>query len=361
MLRPVAPADVPAVAALYARTFPCQDWLSLEDCAAYFGAMLFDSPLRDPELPSWVVEEGGRVCGLYAVQVRRMRLRGRPLRAAVGGLFMVDPERRGSLVALQLLKACLNGPQDLTFADGANDAAMRLWRGLGGSVAALCSLHWVRLLRPCSYALTRLRERGAVSRTQQVLLRPAALLCDAAAARLRRERCGAPDDPAQDEPLAPAVMHAHLAEMAAEAELRPLYGCDELAWLLGQAAAMKRHGALRARLVRDRERQPAGWYLHYVRAGAPSEVLQLAARRDAQDLVVRRMLADAWRQGATAVRGRLEPVYARALSDRHCWFRWDAAWTLVHSRDPAILAALHAGDVFLSRLEGEWWLRFHGG
>jgi hypothetical protein len=33
---------------------------------------------------------------------------------------------------------------------------------------------------------------------------------------------------------------------------------------------------------------------------------------------------------------------------------------LVHSRDPEIMAAIHRGEAFLSRLEGEWWLRFLG-
>jgi len=51
----------------------------------------------------------------------------------------------------------------------------------------------------------------------------------------------------------------------------------------------------------------------------------------------------------------------QALSDRRCWFRQEGTWTLVHSRHRDILSAVHQGDAFLSRLDGEWWLRFHGG
>lgn len=36
----------------------------------------------------------------------------------------------------------------------------------------------------------------------------------------------------------------------------------------------------------------------------------------------------------------------------------DCNWTLVHSRDEDILSTIHQGKMFLSRLEGEWWMRF---
>jgi len=32
------------------------------------------------------------------------------------------------------------------------------------------------------------------------------------------------------------------------------------------------------------------------------------------------LLIDAWRQGATALRGRLDPHHVQQFSDRHCWF-----------------------------------------
>ena len=110
--------------------------------------MLFNNPRRDPELPSWVAEEDGRISGFYAVMPRRMSLRGRPVRVAVGCQFMVDPHKRDSITALQLAKAFVSGPQDLTLADGANDLSRRMWMGIGGTVPLLYSLHWTRPLRP---------------------------------------------------------------------------------------------------------------------------------------------------------------------------------------------------------------------
>ena len=71
--------------------------------------------------------------------------------------------------------------------------------------------------------------------------------------------------------------------------------------------------------------------------------------------MLRRLLADGWRNGATALRGRLEPRHVQELSNQHCWLRREGAWTLVHSRHAGILSAFEHGDADLSRLDGEWW------
>src|SRR5215471_10058567 len=113
--------DIPAAAALFARVYPEHRWSSQAACEAYFWEVLFNNPWRALQLPSWVVEEDNRIAGFYAVLPRPMLFRGRRIRVAVGCQFMVDRERPHSLAALQLAKACLSGPQDLTLADGSND------------------------------------------------------------------------------------------------------------------------------------------------------------------------------------------------------------------------------------------------
>ena len=129
-IRVLSEDDLPAVTELFGRVYPGQHWISPAACEFYFREMLFDNPWRDLQVPSWVAEEHGRICGAYAVMPRRMLLRGRPLRVAVACQFMPDPDRRDALIALQLAKACLSGPQDLTLADGASDRARRMWVGI---------------------------------------------------------------------------------------------------------------------------------------------------------------------------------------------------------------------------------------
>src|SRR5439155_14062978 len=129
--------DVPGVAALFARVAPERRWSSQAAYESYLREMHFDNPWRDPELPSWVAEKDGRISGFYGVVARRMLLRARPLRVAMGCQFFVDPDQRHSLMALQLLKACISGPQDLTLTDGADGKSRRMWIGLGGTAPLL--------------------------------------------------------------------------------------------------------------------------------------------------------------------------------------------------------------------------------
>jgi hypothetical protein len=360
-VRSLVQDDIPAVAALFKRAYPDQDWASPAGCEAYFREIFFDNPWRDLDLPSWVAEEDGRVAGLAGIVPRRMVFRGRPVRVAVGCQFMVDPGRRHGLTAMQLARAALSGPQDLFIADGANDLSRHMWAGLGGMAPLLYNLHWTRPLRPARFALSRLEERRALPFLLVPPARCMSALADALLARvlpgpLDREEAGLAEGT-----LDADAMLAHLPEVADGSALRPDYDAHSLAWLLEQTSRKARHGRLRSRAVFESGRRLIGWYLYYVRAGEVSEVVQVAAREGSFGRVLQRLLVDAWRQGATAVRGRLDPHHAQELSNRHCWFRREGTWTLVHSRDAELAAAIHRGSAFLSRLEGEWWLRFQGG
>src|SRR3989441_6710357 len=94
-------------------------------------------------------------------------------------------------------------------------------------------------------------------------------------------------------------------------------------------------------------------------AGGTGEVIQVAARRSAEKTVLRFLFWDAWRHGAWALAGRVEPWLVDALGGAN-WaiLRWLHQWTLVHSPRPEILHAIERGDALLSHLDGEWWLSF---
>jgi len=353
--------DVPAAAALFARVYPEYRWRSQDACAAYFREMLFDNPWRDPEIPSWVAQENGRITGFYAVLPRRMLLRGRPIRVAVGCQFIMAPDNRNSLAALQLTKACISGPQDLTLADGANAQARRMWMAIGGAAPLLYGLHWTRLLRPARHALSMLEDRGSLPRPAAIAARPLCAAADALFAHLPPNRFLREHADYSRTRLDPAAMLSRFADFMGGSALQPVYDATSLPWLLDQAARKKRHGELQAHAVLGSKGQLVGWYLYYLNAGGISEVVQIAARDGCFDQVLQQLLVDAWRNGATAVHGRVEPRFVQELSDRHCLFRREGPWTLIHSRDAELRAAIEEGDAFLSRLDGEWWLRFQGG
>jgi hypothetical protein len=77
--------------------------------------------------------------------------------------------------------------------------------------------------------------------------------------------------------------------------------------------------------------------------------------------VLDRLFYHAWRLGSFAVSGRLDPEFVPALSEAHCLFSFHGPQMLVYSKQPELLEAVQRGDAFLSRLEGEWWMRFQGG
>jgi len=83
--------------------------------------------------------------------------------------------------------------------------------------------------------------------------------------------------------------------------------------------------------------------------------VQIGATRGFMGDVVDHLFERAYRGGAVAVSGQMDPAAFQALAARRCMFHHDGiSWFLVHSRDREVLPAIHRGDAFLTRLEGEW-------
>lgn len=356
-LRPFQREDLPEVVALRRQAFRYSERERTERLVAYLERIFYDHPWADPELPSLVYEdERGRVAGFLGVIPRPLLFQGAPIRAAVATQLMVASESRG-LVGRRLFRAFLAGPQDLSLSDTANDAARLLWESLGGSVSVTHSLTWTRALRPYRHYASRASSGGLARRLASLAARPLLAVADACAARI-----GGPFrqqvPPGATEPLDPAVMAATLARLVGPRALRPLYEDGSLGWLLEQAADKRQFGELRQRLVRGPRGEVAGWFLYYCDDGGVGQVLQVAAARSGQALVLRHLFYDAWRGGLAAVAGRVEPALAAELGAQRCRFERTGPWMLIHSQRTEIMHAIVCGAAFVSRLEGEWWLSF---
>lgn len=325
-VRPFEQRDLPEVAALSPR----------------FQEIFLGNPWVDASLPSWVAREGSRIVGLVGVMPRPMRHRGKPVRAAVLSHY--------GLAAEELLRAALAGPQELAFSDNADDGARRIWEAAGGWTLALHGLQWRRLLSPVRGALGMLT--GLAGRATAMVAAPIVAAADAC--MTRRHGLGS-KSALLEQPLTATSLFNALETFGPGYTLRPRHDVPGLEWLIAKARANRRDGELQAQLLRHGGRI-AGWFLYYLN-GSTSKVLQLAARPGSEEAVLAHLFQHAWRRGAAAIEGRMEPRFARALSQQRCAFLIPGLSVVAHSRNSELLGALGAGEAFFSRLEGESWIR----
>jgi hypothetical protein len=352
-VRPLVEDDIPQVAELHARIIGGSDRPALPVLTQIFCR----HPWSDKDLPSLVYQQGnGDIAGVLGVMPRPMSMNGRPLQAAITHTFMVDPRSRSTLVALQLLKAYLTGPQDLTLAEG-NELSRKLGEGLGVTTSLIYSIRWTRALRPSQYVLSVLNKRGLHTRTASVL-KPFSHVVDAIAAHMRQGPFRQSKPRFTEEELDGETLRACVSEISQHRSLRPRYDTPSLNWLLDLLGEKKGRGILRKVLLRDSRREIAGWYLYYSNPKGMSEVVQVGATPASISEVLDHLFYDAWGRGAVAVSGQLDPVFSQAVTDKDCLFRPGGGSVLIHSRHPDVLQAINRGDAFLTRLEGEWCIAF---
>ncbi len=360
-VRPFARPDIPAVVALHERVFGSVPTFPAAERAENFDEVFFQNPWRDDALSSLVsVSEHDTIVGFLGVVPSRMSFEGSPIRVAISTQLMVEPAGASVYSAVQLLKTFFAGPHDLALADGANDRARALAERLGAEASPLYGLHWTRPLRPSRHYLDLFRKQRWLAPALAPLM-PLSAAADAVAARVRPNRFHRAVEGTTRARLDTEVMLRGLPRFSRRCALRPAFDREALDWRLRLAARKQRHGALRGQAVRDPGGDVVGWYLYYASPDGMSDVLQIAAEDDAMRAVLDHLFADAWSHGSVAISGRLEPRFMKALSLKHCSFHALGPHFLLHSPRPAIRAAIQRGDASLSRLDGEWWMRFIGG
>ncbi|HTM11118.1 MAG TPA: hypothetical protein VL754_22265 [Verrucomicrobiae bacterium] len=359
-VRPFKEDDIPEVAELHRKVFHTGDSLSLElqrDYQSYFTRIFLRHPWREQGIASLVYEDDeGGIAGFLGVVPRLMSFNGRPIRAAVSSQFIVDPNRRSTLAAIKLLKAFISGPQDLSIADEANDASRKLLESLGGSAALLYSLYWFRLLQPTQFLLSRVSH--PVPRAFSHLLAPVGRLIDAVSVRLPQSPVRRSEPSVIGEDLSAADLLACLAQLSGRCALRPEYNERSLEWLLTALARDRGYGELQKVAVRKHGGNILGWYIYVVAPNGLGEILQIGAELNSIKMILDHLFDHAVRHGAFALSGRYEPQFVQQLHEKHSMFHHRGHWVLIHSNDPKTLNAIHRGNAFLSRLEGEWIMRF---
>jgi hypothetical protein len=362
-VRPFVESDIPLVADLIWRVLHEYTTAAPASLHVHLDDLFFHNPWAEEGIVSRVLEDAqGKITGFFGAVPRRMSVQGKTIRIAFGSNFVMDPQGRTVLAAIQLVKAFLKGPQDVSMTDSANEASRQLLRSLGFNVVPIYSLQWARPLRPARYAahaLSRLKKSGG-ARMAASLATPASAIADALAAGMRVSPFRQSRPATSDEELDLATLLQCLNTIPSRHWLLPEYDQTSLNWVFEFIAKRKVYGVLRKRLVRDKNGKIIGWYIYSGGRGEVGEVLQIGAESPSIGVVLDHLFYDAWQLGLIALHGRMEPQFMQELTARVCFFFRHGSWTLVNSKNSELMAMIQSGSAFFSRLEGEWCLR-HGG
>jgi hypothetical protein len=353
------PANIPAVAALFMRTFRTGREPASDSLKAYFEELYFRNPWNDGTMSSFVaLRPDGSASGFIGALPRRMMLGEREIRVVVAGNHMVDQDTREPFVGSNLLRRLLEGPQELTITDSANEISRRLWEKMGAVTLLNYSLRWVRILRPLSYSLgfTPLSTAGPVVRA---LLAPPLWMGD----RLGRRFVSPAGTPASGlltgSPLTAEIIVSSFIDFVPLRSLRPVYQTGDVRWLLSMARTKEQFGEMKAVAVTERDLL-IGWYIYYGQSRRPAEVLQVAARHGSMTAVLHHLAASAFAEGCTALTGSVDPRFLPEYHAQKSILLLRDMYTIGYSGNAEVLRPLLAGDAFFSRLEGEWWTRLQG-
>jgi hypothetical protein len=358
-VRSFVEGDIPQVAHLHQRVFRPGESVDLAAYQEYLTRTFLANPAGEGPVSSLVYQEGdGRIVGFIGLVPRILCANGRRCQALVSSQFIVDPASRAGVVALQLAKTYLEGPQDVSIADEANDVSRKLWEGLGGTTALLYSIYWTRPLRPARLAMSFLQQRRGLAPIATAVA-PIAAIADVLATRFPGShfRQTAPAVTAGE--LCGDTVAAQMPAMCGPTSFRMEYNGRTFQSLLDRAARRGDAGRLLKATVTSGDKL-LGWYICYIDHSGVGDVAQLAATPSSIDQVLDRLIHDAWRQGAVALTGRLEPRFMQALSDKYCLFHRRGPWVLIKTRNPDLLEAFQTGNAGFSRFDGEWALRFPG-
>jgi hypothetical protein len=285
-----------------------------------------------------------------------MLWKGERVLARISTQFIVDPASRG-LAGLELLRAFFSGPQDISIADESNRHSRTIWEALGGATSLVHSMQWLCPLDLFRMGLWGLSKASHLAPRLAAIGVPVAGSLDFLVSKLHANPFQPVKPPVPGVELTVESLIDCLEDFTSSKSLRPIYDSGLLAWLLEHAEYPPGQREVKAILVKSEANRILGWYIYRLSKSGISEVLQFFADKGQALDVLNHLAFHAASMGAFALRGRCETMLAEALSIAHWPCQW-GPWVLVHSRRPCLSATFLSGDVFFSRLDGEWCLRF---
>ncbi|MBM82306.1 MAG: hypothetical protein CMJ78_17200 [Planctomycetaceae bacterium] len=317
-----------------------------------FPAVFFDHPWQDLGCASLVsLESDGAINGMLGVQPRPWRFRDEPITAAISAELFVDPNSRSKMAGVQLLKRFLDGPQDFSIADIANDSTRKIWTMLGGFIAPVFGLNWLKVLRPAEFLATRIPNRPLTAPVRG-LGQATAKLSDAVLKKLNKIQ--PPETRMISRTLTAESFTDRFAEFTEGFELAPKYCLDETRWLWQRLDYVFWFSQPSQQvLVKNTRGQCLGWFTYQIDNKRVARVAQVVATPKTIDRVLQHLFYQCHSDGCVAVMGRSQPEFQQAFIDADCFFLRRDRYLLVHSKRQELVDACLCGRAFLTMLEGE--------
>ncbi|MCK9554060.1 hypothetical protein, partial [Aquamicrobium sp.] len=174
-IRALTEQDLPVVANMLQQVLRHKNSPAPASLVDYMRSFYLSAPGCGDDITSLVhVTDAGEVSGFIGVHVLPMAWNDRKLRAAICSSFMVAKGNRDPMAGARLMKAFMDGPQDLSFSETANHISTQMWTRLRGITLPQYSLDWIRIIRPCSFAVSMIGQRFSPAR----LFNPLAFVTD---------------------------------------------------------------------------------------------------------------------------------------------------------------------------------------
>lgn len=354
-ITPIRSKDIDEIVAMSKDYFPGSSEMSAVSLRKVVNELYFNPLHSDPQiLPIVSRTAHGVVDGFLGVRTSRFLYKGKVVVVANCHHLMATEAARSRLIPMKMLQHFLNGPQDLSFADGSVDATRWLWKRLGGEISIADSLYYKIPLRPVSF-VGRVLLKSARQPARRYLASIASGM-DAFGNRIalplfRRKR---PD--IRMEELSAGQLLEGLENAARHYSLFPVYDHSKIDYLFDILGSEHRYGSFQKVVLYDVQNEIFGWFLYYSKKGGVCEVMQAVSVPGGESVLYDALVWHAGSKGGIELSGRLMAGQLKSPLTTRAVCLPGRMWTLIHSRDFELKCDILSGRAFLTRLEGDLWL-----
>ncbi|MDE2577605.1 MAG: hypothetical protein KGL46_02250 [Hyphomicrobiales bacterium] len=353
-IRPFARGDVAAVADMFQGVFRASDapgGARLQSDLAHF---FLDHPHFSPATAALIYERpDGAIGGFAGFAPLKLRFDEAPLLGSIISTWMVADRARDREAGGLLVRAHLKRGHALTATDTANDVSVAFLQQLRFDFSHAHALRWVLPLNFSAYSAGALASRLGLGEARR--MREGAFVVERLMRRLSR-RPGIAMPPGWSRSAVSAETFAQdFCALSQGYRLRPDWTPQDVAWMIAFAARRNGGGRLRLGQARDASGAFAGCYAYFADRRGQAETIQILARPQREEGVLRALIEDATAAGCSFIVGHADPALLRGLrAIPNIFFRQSRA-TAMRSRTPEHFAAVATGKGLIGGLIGDSW------